>query len=170
MILSQKPSPIAKQEQPKPVPTGLGQTQVTHQSNSQKILNSISADSWKNIQNHVRFQPMTSRLSNQLTALGTAAGSSTLQMPSNDAQENIIDESIQNVEMLKDKVHQQFLKLGNGPTEMAQRTAQHGAPTDRKEVQQFAALRPPTASSVVAAAHDPYKTPPQKKEDYEHEP
>lgn len=167
MILSQKPSPMAKQEQIKPVQAGLGQPQVAHQGHSHKI--GISADSWKTIQNHVRYQPIATRNTSQITALATAAGSSTLQMPSNDVQENTIDESIQNVELLKDKVHQQLLKLGNGPTEIAQRAAQHGATRDRKDAQQFAALRPPTASSVVAAAHDPYKTPPQKKEEYEHE-
>lgn len=100
--------------------------------------------------------------------MGTAAGPSTLQMPANDAQETIVDEPKQNVDMLKDKINQQLLMLGNGPAGIVQRPTQHGATTDRKEAQQFAALRP-TASSVVAAAHDPYKTPPQKKEDYGHE-
>lgn len=64
MILSQKPSPIAEQEQPKPVQAGLGQTQVAHQGNLHKIFNGISADSWKNLQNHARLQPAARHLTN----------------------------------------------------------------------------------------------------------
>ena len=78
--------------------------------------------------------------------------------------------SMQSVEMLKDKVHQQLLMLSSGPTEIAQPTAQLGVAAGHKEAQHYTNLRPATASSVVAAAHDPYRTPPQKKEGYGHDP
>lgn len=98
--------------------------------------------------------------------MGPAVGPTGHQMAGHEAQ-NTIDESLQNVEMLKDKVHQQLLLFGNGSVDMLQRATQQ-VPTERKDIQQFAALRPP-ASSVVAAAHDPYRTPPRQRADYGHD-
>lgn len=166
MILSQKPSPSVEQEQPKPVQVGLGQLQVPQAVNPQKLLGGLSADSWRNLQNHARLQPTAPRQANQITALGNAVGPSSLQLPVNCTQPAIVDDSKQNVEMLNDKVQQQLLMLG--PNGLIQRPNQLGVPTDRKEVQQFTTPRP-SASSVVAAAHDPFKTPPQKKQEYAHE-
>ena len=112
---------------------------------------------------------MMGRQVNQITALGAATGTSALQMPVNDVQEANIDESKQNVEMLKDKVQQQLLMLNNGPSGIMQHSSQQGLTVGRKGLQQLGALRPAPASSMAAATRDPYTTPPQKKEDYDQE-
>lgn len=56
--MAPKPAALADQEQAKPIQVGSNlPSQIVPLSNTQKILNNLSSESWKNIQNHARFQP-----------------------------------------------------------------------------------------------------------------
>ena len=63
-----------------------------------------------------------------------------------------------------------MLQQQSNQADLTQRAMLQVNPTVQKEQHQFVNLRPQTtqlaASSVVAAAQDPFRTPPQKKEDY----
>lgn len=71
--------------------------QIAQQGNAQRMLNGISAESWKNIQNHAaRFQPVQKPSQLSINSIASLAK----QMPSAEANESLSHQvnSISNVQ------------------------------------------------------------------------